>query len=105
MDQLNIELHELKNYNYRLDTTLYQLEEYKINDSNLYEKINFDKLKVGNRYRYYNKNYIFPIPVTILFNQGDILIITNPYFHGKEFVIKKSLIKLDTEFFYKKIEV
>jgi hypothetical protein len=90
--------------NWKIDTTIYELQEYQINDPNLYDRVQLDDLKVGNAYRYCNFKGTIPYPIQILSNDNDNLIITNPFsiLQMDSLVIKKSKVKPDTEFFYTK---
>ena len=114
LNQLQIQLTKSSNNNYILNippfidnctlesTTPYELQ-FQIKDPNIYEKVHLDELKKGIRYRYCFTKGTYPECITIISNEGDELIITNPFHYGKEWNIKKSEVKQDKDIFYKKV--
>ena len=90
------------NDNCTLDTTPYDLHHYQIQNTNMYEIVKFDNLQVGIRYRYCFTKNTYPESIRIISNEGNNLIITNPYNKGKQWIIEKSECTLDKNIFYKK---
>lgn len=101
MNNLKEYFNSLQNDNCSLDTTPFELQ-YQITNPNLYEVVSLDDLKEGKRYRYCFTKDTYPEAITIISNQYDNLIITNPFVPGKEWIIKKSEVKSEKDIFYKK---
>lgn len=81
----------------------YNLQHYEIDNPDLYQRVKLNNLKVGTRYRYCFIKNTYPECVTILHNDNNTLVITNPYFVGKEWHIKKNeILNDDEDIFYEK---
>ena len=90
--------------NWKLDTTPYDLQVYQINDPSLYKRVDMNDLKIGFGYRYCFTYTTYPECVTIISNEGDNLVFTNPYIrNGKPWEIKKSeVVNSYKDIFYEK---
>jgi hypothetical protein len=91
--------------NWKLDTTPYDLQVYQIKDPTLFKRVEMNNLKVGGKYRYCFTENTYPECVTIISNEGDDLVITNPYVHngGGPWKFKKSeTVKSYKNIFYEK---
>ena len=83
-------------------TTPYELQ-FQIKDPNKYELVPLDELEKGTRYRYCFTKGTYPECITIISNEDDELVITNPFHYGKEWKFKKSEVKPSKDLFYKKV--
>jgi len=75
--------------NCRMESTPYQLQ-FDINNPDMYRTVDYDQLEVGTKYRFAFTKGTFPESVTIIKNEEDILIITNPYVWGNTWELSKS---------------
>ena len=90
--------------NWKLDTTPFELQHYQIEDPIMFQRVNLNHLKTGTKYRYCFTKGTYPECITIISNEGNNLVFTNPYVrNGNPWEIKKSeVINTDKNIFYEK---
>ena len=84
-----------------MESTPYQLQ-FDIHNHEIYSIIEPNNLEVGTKYRFAFTKGTFPESVTVVKNESDILVITNPYCWGKKWEIIKSKIEPNKNIFYEK---
>jgi hypothetical protein len=84
-----------------MESTPYQLQ-FDINNPNMYQLVCPDDLEVGTKYRFVFTKGTYPESITVLKNEEDILVITNPYIKGNVWQIIKSKIEPNKDLFYEK---
>jgi hypothetical protein len=84
-----------------MESTPYQLQ-FDIQNPEMYRIVEHNDLEVGTKYRFAFTKGTFPECVTIIKNDEDLLIITNPYSWGKTWEIIKSKIEPNKDLFYEK---
>ena len=84
-----------------MESTQYQLQ-FDIHNPSMYSIIDHNELEVGTKYRFAFTKGTFPESVTVVKNEGDILVITNPYSWGKTWEIIKSKCEPNENIFYEK---